>query len=226
MEQQISQQNQTAPAPGSAGLSLLQKDLIISATVGVLCAAFILPIAKNLEMKQALALSLFLVLPVLSVAGMGAAYWLARKIKIFYQLAKFILVGALNSLIDWGILNLLMFLTSLTAGTMFSVFKGISFLVAMANSYFWNKFWTFKKTEEPGDMTDTAQKNGKEMGQFFVVSLIGFALNVGVATLLVNILGPQWGLSAKLWANAGALAGTLIGMGWNFVGYKLIVFKD
>ncbi|MBU2036938.1 GtrA family protein [Patescibacteria group bacterium] len=226
MDEQTSQQNQTVPAPVPAGLSVFQKDLIISAVIGLFCAAFILPIAQNLEMKQGLALSLFLILPVLSAVGMGAAYWLAKKVKIFYQLAKFVLVGALNSLVDWGILNLLMFLTSLTAGTMFSVFKGISFLVAMANSYFWNKFWTFKKAEELSSATSSAQKSGKEMLQFFIVSLVGFTLNVGAATLLVNVLGPQFGLSAKLWANAGALAGTALGMSWNFVGYKLIVFKS
>lgn len=67
---------------------------------------------------------------------------------------------------------------------------------------------------------------GKEFLQFFVVSCIGFALNVGLATLIVNVLGPQWGVSAKLWANVGALGGTLVGLVWNFLGYKLIVFKN
>ena len=216
MEQPTSQQSIAAPT----GPTAFQKDLIISAAIGFLCAAFILPIARNLAVKPALALGLFLLLPLLAVAGMGAAYWLASKIKIFYQIAKFVLVGALNSLVDWGILNLLMLLTSISAGTMYALFKGFSFLVAMVNSYFWNKFWTFKK--EP---TGEVQKRGKEALQFFIVSLVGFALNVGVATLLVNVWGPQWGLGAKLWANIGALAGTVLGMGWNFIGYKLIVFK-
>lgn len=221
MEQQSLQPNQAVSV--STGLTSLQKDLIIAAAIGLLCAAFILPIAQNLLMRQFLALSLFVVLPVLGVVGMFAAYWLAKKIKIFYQLAKFILVGALNTFVDWGILNLFMLLTAITAGPLFSVFKGISFLVAMANSYFWNKFWTFKKEALPGTATG---KTAKEIWQFFIVSVIGFALNVGAATLLVNVWGPQWGLGAKLWANVGALAGTVLGMGWNFLGYKLIVFKE
>ncbi len=249
MDEQIPQQNQTAPASAPTGLTALQKDMIMAAVIGLFCAAFILPIAQNLGAKQLLAWSLFLVLPVLAALGMWVVYWLAKKIKIFYQLAKFVLVGALNTFVDWGILNLLMFLTNITAGAMFSAFKGASFLVAMANSYFWNKFWTFRPAAEVAstlnarDSSQTGQGatsggtearrqnnlgtgSAKEPLQFFIVSLIGFLLNVGAATLLVNVLGPQWGFSAKLWANAGALAGTLLGMGWNFLGYKLVVFKD
>src|SRR3989344_8409758 len=117
-------------------MSDFKKDLIISAVIGLLCALLILPIAKNLQMKQSFTLSLLVVLPILAAAGMFAAYWLAKKIKVFYQIAKFILVGALNSFVDWGILNLLMFLTSIAAGGMYSAFKGISFFVASTNSYF------------------------------------------------------------------------------------------
>jgi len=42
---------------------------------------------------------------------------------------------------------------------------------------------------------------------------------------VVNIVGPQFGLNAKIWANMGAVAGTLFVMVWNFLGYKFIVFK-
>lgn len=228
-----------------------KKDLIISAAVGLLCAMLIFPIAKNLGMKQNLALSLLVVLPILAAAGMFVAYWLAKRIKVFYQLAKFVLVGGLNTFVDWGILNLLMFLTGIAAGSLYSVFKGVSFLVATTNSYFWNKFWTFRPAAErsaadvvpafgersQGDSNEELRAiseagrgnvgtgSTKELLQFFIVSLVGFLINVGAATLLVNVLGPQWGLGAKLWANVGALAGTLLGMSWNFLGYKLVVFK-
>jgi len=223
-------------------MSDFKKDLIISAVIGLLCALLILPIAKNLQMKQSLALSLIVILPILSAAGMRVAYWLSKKIKIIYQIAKFILVGALNSFVDWGILNLLMFLTSIVAGGLYPVFKGISFLIATTNSYFWNKFWTFcpaadvapafgaQSQGDGGTTTETSDNVGsgtaKESLRFFIVSFVGFLLNIGIATFLVNILGPRFGFSAALWANFGALSGTVLGMGWNFVGYKLVVFKN
>lgn len=204
------------------------KDLIISAIIGLVCAILIMPILKNLDLKVPYMLSLIVILPLLSVIGMWTAYLLANFVKVVYQLAKFILVGALNTLIDWGILNLLMFLTSVVAGSQFLMFKGFSFLAATTNSYFWNKFWTFKKADASVDGCGQMKKEnaGSEFAQFLIVSVIGFGLNLGVAHLIVNVLGAQWGLSPALWANFGALCGTLLGLVWNFLGYKLIVFKS
>ncbi len=134
---------------------------------------------------------------------------------VIRQAVKFVLVGGLNTLIDLGVLNLLIFITGIASGSGYSIFKGISFTVAVINSYFLNKLWTFKST-------------GRKFLQFFVVSLIGFGINVGVASLVVNFIGNPFlllGISDKLWANTGALAATFAAMAWNFMGYKFIVFK-
>lgn len=215
-----------APTPAS----FPKKDLWVAAAVGFLCALLIIPIFKNLAPQASLnyALALLVVLPILSVLGMLVAGWLAKLIKVIYQVAKFVLVGALNTFVDWGVLNLLIFLTAIASGWSYSVFKGISFLVATVNSYFWNKFWTFKKLSPEGASAgvESEKVSGKEFLRFFIVSCIGFALNVGVATLVVNVWGPHWGLGEKLWANIGAFGGTLVGLVWNFLGYKLIVFRS
>jgi len=210
--------------PETAKSFYQKKDLLLAGIIGLACALLILPIAENLAIGISYAYVLIILLPLLSVLGMWTASWLAQKLKFIYQLAKFILVGLLNTFVDWGILNLLMFLTEIVSGPLFPVFKGLSFLVATSNSYAWNKFWTFKKSVNE----ETAGKKavGKEFLQFFIVNLIGFSLNVGVATLVVNVLGIPSGISEELWANIGALGGTLAGLAWNFLGYKLIVFKS
>ena len=136
---------------------------------------------------------------------------------IIKQAIKFILVGGLNTLIDLGILNVLIFITGIASGLGYSVFKGIYFTAAVINSYFLNKFWTFK--------AEGAKKGKKEFTQFFIVSLIGFGINVGVASFVVNIIGSQFGTGDKLWANVGAICATFAAMIWNFLGYKFIVFK-
>jgi len=110
------------------------------------------------------------------------------------------------------VLNFLIFLTGVASGLPFGVFKGISFLVAATNSYFWNKRWTFRS-------------NKKVFVQFLTVSTVGLFLNVSTASFLVNIVQPQFGLSEKVWANVGAINGTLVVMTWNFIGYKFVVFK-
>ncbi len=131
---------------------------------------------------------------------------------IVRQFTKFFLVGAMNTLIDLGILNLLIFASGISFGLWYSVFKGVSFLIATTNSYFWNKRWTFESSQ-------------KKFSQFLIISTIGFVINVGVASFLVNLIGPQASLTVKVWANVGALAGSAIGLMWNFLGYKFIVFK-
>jgi len=193
-----------------------------AAIIGFLCAVLILPIASNLDLKIAYLKSLLIILPLLSVAGMLVAAVIAKKISVMYQVAKFVLVGALNTFLDWGVLNLLMFLTGIVLGYGYTFFKGVSFLVGLLNSYFWNKFWTFKKRNQPTIRTATV---GREFLQFFIVSAVGFLLNVGMATLIVNVWGPHFNVTLKLWANVGAFGGTLVGLTWNFLGYKLIVFK-
>jgi len=202
-----------------------KKDLLIAGVIGLVCALLILPIAENLAINIYYAYLLVILLPLFLALGMLAASWLAQKLKFIYQVAKFMLVGLLNTFVDWGILNLLMFLTSTVSGALYPVFKGVSFLIATVNSYAWNKFWTFKK---PADDKEAIEKKvaSKEFLKFFIVSLIGFSLNVGIATLMVNVVGAPIGISEPLWANIGALGGTLAGLTWNFLGYKLIVFKS
>lgn len=162
------------------------------------------------------AIGLAVVLPLLSVAGLYVAYILAKKIRMIFEAAKFALVGALNTFVDLGVLNLLIFMTGIASGSMFSVFKGTSFIIAAVNSYVWNKYWTFESKQ--GNI-------GKEFAQFMFVSVIGFFLNVGTAAAVVNWVGPQFGIAAGPWANVGALAGTFVVFVWNFVGYKFWVFK-
>ena len=122
----------------------------------------------------------------------------------------------MNTAIDFGILNLLIFSTGFTAGIYYSVFKTISFAGANINSYVWNRLWVFESHEE---------KTAKEYAQFLAISIVGAIINVGAASLVVNLIPAQFGLSPKIWANVGAAAGAIAGLFWNFAGYRFIVFK-
>jgi putative flippase GtrA len=99
----------------------------------------------------------------------------------------------------------------------YSVFKAVSFIVATIAKYWANKFLAFEKKE--------MAKVGTEFTQFFVVTLIGLGINVAVASFVVNNIGPQFGLTSEMWGNVGGIAAAIVGFGWNFLGYKFIVFK-
>jgi putative flippase GtrA len=126
----------------------------------------------------------------------------------------------MNFFVDIAILNLLMFASGQSAGAYYTVFKSLSFLVAVTFSYFFNKFWTFK------DKTKTQQV--RQFSQFLFVSVIGMIINVSAASIFVNYIAPNITfitLSGKLWGNLGAVCGAAAGLFWNFVGYKFWVFK-
>ena len=195
---------------------MLKKDLINASVIGLVVAGIFLGIAKNTGLLiPHIEIALF-VFPVLSVVGMFVASLLAKKFAVILQASRFLLVGGLNTFIDLGILNLLIFTGGTAVGIWFSVFKGIAFIVAVLNSYIWNKHWTF----------DTkTQAQGKEFIQFLLVSIVGFIINVSIASFLVNVLGAPDTISENMWANVAAVTATFTGMLWNFMGYKLIVFK-
>ncbi|HCX27972.1 MAG TPA: hypothetical protein DHI91_02420 [Candidatus Portnoybacteria bacterium] len=207
-----------------------KKDYLLVAIIGFLFGLLIVPILQNLKLSF-WQLTLFNVVVVVvsftivAIVALWAAGLIAKKIPVIMQFAKFGAVGALGTVLDFGVLNFLIYLTAISAGGGYSAFKGVSFLVANINSYFWNKHWAFKKEVPVGAPPAETKTAAKEYSQFLVVSVVGFILNVGIATLIVNVWGQRWGVDAKLWANVGAFGGTLVGLLWNFLGYKLIVFK-
>ncbi|KPJ55958.1 hypothetical protein AMJ49_05990 [Parcubacteria bacterium DG_74_2] len=198
-------------------MDIRKNDLIAAAIIGEADALLMILIAKNIGWDFDLIKFTPIVLPVLAVLGIIIASYLGKKILALFQFAKFILVGTLNTFIDLGVLNLLMLISGISAGMFYSVFKALSFIIATINSYFWNKFWSFEKKE-------TAVSAGESL-QFFSVAGIGLIINVAVASFVVNVLGPQFGIFPELWANIGAIIATFTAMLWNFVGYKFIVFK-
>ena len=126
-------------------------------------------------------------------------------------------MGALATLVDLGLLNVLMMTFGIGSGLLYSVFKGISFIIATCSKYVGDKFWAFEKTERKGMR--------KEFGQFLLVTFVGFGINVGIAHSVVNIVGPQFNLDEKIWANIGGVLAAFGTFAWNFIGYKFIVFK-
>jgi len=136
--------------------------------------------------------------------------------QIFAQIFKFGVIGVFNTALDFGVLNLLMYLTGSYGGSGIIPLNIISFSVAVTNSYFWNKFWTFK------DKTNTSSK---EFGQFVLVSVVGVALNTAMVFAITTFVPPVGGLGKEIWANLAKVAATGLSLVWNFIGYKFIVFR-
>ncbi len=193
-------------------------DIILALITGEAVAWLIFGLIREFGLEiRFLSGVLAVFLPILAVISLWICYLIGKKILWVFQAAKFLLIGIWATLIDLGVLNFLMWISGLAGGWAFNVFKGISFSVATFAKYWGNKFWAFEKMEKEG--------MGREITQFYVVTLVGLAINVGVASLIVNTVGIQFGMPPKIWANIGAIIAALVAAGWNFIGYKFIVFK-
>lgn len=205
-------------------------DLVASVVIGELAALLMIAISRNITLPvliRPFLVWLPLAFPVFTLAVMLVGSAAGRYSLAVYQLAKFGLVGGLNFLIDLGVLNLLIFATDISTGFYANVFKAVSFLVAVTSSFLWNKFWTFRSL--------SVEHVGKQFLEFFIVSAVGMAVNVGIFALVNDVIGAQAplvraltgqaGIDAKTWASVSAAGAAVVGLGWNFIGYKFIVFR-
>lgn len=193
-------------------------DIILALIIGEAVAWLFFGFFKSYGIEvRYLKWSLAVSFPILALMGLWVCYLIGRRFVFVFQLGKFLLMGALATLIDLGILNLLMRIFEITAGLVYSVFVATSFVFATTIKYFGDKFWAFEKMEK--------DKMGREFTQFFFITLISGGIHVGIASVVVNIMGPQFGISPLSWANIGKILGIIGAFAWNFLGYKFVVFK-
>jgi len=196
-----------------------RKDVGIAAIAGALIAVLALPIIDNIGLPPILksfgAPGVSAILFILTVIGFILLNVLGRRLNVLHQIAKFIVVGGLNTFLDFAVLNFLIGSSGITSGVGFRFLKGISFLVAVINSYFWNKHWTFK----------IKANGGTKSIQFVVVSTIGLFINVGIAAFIVDVIGPVGNITPVIWANTATLIAVAGSQIWNFLSYKFVVFR-
>lgn len=195
-----------------------KKDLKISFLVGALAGILIIPTLRNIGVSVDVGIGILAVISLLvfTPSGYLAAVFLSKWFPVALQIVKFGIAGGLSATIDLSILNTLISLTGMYSGLYFSLFKGISYVAAVINSYLWNKYWTFSSHGPAG---------GGEFLKFFLANLIGFGINIGGASFVVNVIGAPVGISGELWANIGAVSMVFISMTWNFLSMKFLVFK-
>ncbi len=120
------------------------------------------------------------------------------------QFIKFGLVGVLNTLVDFLVYQLLVYL-----GLHYAPAQCISYTCGLLNSYFFNSRWTFGKGK---------RYTKREFVAFVAVNLVSLSISVVLLRLCYGTLGIESNLIAK-----GAV--TVVVMVINFIGNKLFVFK-
>src|SRR3989344_5563738 len=137
---------------------MTKKDFWLAILAGEASAWLSLPILKNLKIFYILAerginvigFSVFWVLfvPIGAILALKFFYFLAKqKNRIgFFELGKYGVIGVLNTFLNAGIYNLLIFITDVSSGFTVDLFFVVAFVITVANSFFWNRYWAFSGT--------------------------------------------------------------------------------
>lgn len=200
--------------------NLAERDYLLVSFIAVAFSIFTIPIIENLKLIKVtptiIVLEILVLLALANVA-LWVASLIARKIPVILQLVKFIAVGVFNTFLNWGVVNLLMYITNVFEGKKYTVYIVVAFIFANFASFFWNKYWVFSKKAKKQDSAE------KDYVQFLLVSIIGLLIQAGISTAWVEFVPTT--AEAPVWANIGLVLGTAFSMVWNFLGYKFIVFK-
>mgnify|MGYP001316386050 CR=1 FL=1 len=206
---------------------------------------------------------------------------LANK-PVILQMLRFAAIGALNTALDFIILNYVTKAFGVESGLNLGLLNVISFSAAMIQSYLWNRAWTFASSNASplsnlfrliivgglGFVSfflvvvggiysvvdtyylfilivfliaeiliwygfglnlagDSSVGVGHQFGVFLIVSLIGLLINSGIVVVASLALAPTLSnlINVDSVKNVAKILATMVSLIWNFVGYKLFVFK-
>lgn len=138
-----------------------------------------------------------------------------------FQFIQYALIGGMNVLIDFAILNLCSYITGITKGWPLVIFNVISFAAYSTNGYFFNRKFTFK-----------TEGNFHTYIKYVSVLGIGMILNSFLLLMLTRknfllIWNPSIPLqkSNRIWMNISKLIASMTTGILSFLINKFVVFK-
>ena len=147
--------------------------------------------------------------------------------KEIVRFSKFFVVGAIGAVVDFGTLYLL----HAVLGLNIILGNTISFTAAVLSNFTWNRYWTYPDSRSKPIRT--------QLVQFFVVNIVGWAINTGILVLLktpcvalVDGVGQQTlgltdpDLIYKLGYNLAKAIATGIVLFWNFFINRIWTYSD
>ena len=164
----------------------------------------------------------------------GAGVVELLKKPVVRQFIKFCIVGGSSTVIDVGLHGLLLFTPNFgdslgrwlietfpfafggakqAIDAAVPVLKVFSASIAILNSFYWNRRWTFNIRGK--------EERLAQLHRFVTVAVIGLILNTIIVTALYNIVP---GHPKRSWAIASAIATVVVAF-WNFSGQKLWTFR-
>lgn len=194
-------------------MPITKKDYILSAIAGFITVLFLYPVFTNISLKIPYYKVFFIIAPILWMLGIYIVFLFRRE--WMRQFGKFAVVGVLNTAIDFGILNFMSMRFHAYSGLKILETNPISFIIAVTNSFFWNKYWVFGEKKRPDIL---------EVVKFLLITSIGSLINTSIVFLITkNFTFGNFSEGQIL--NLAKIFATAITLLWNFTGLRIFVFK-
>ncbi len=139
------------------------------------------------------------------------------------RFAKFLVVGTIGACVDFGILYLL----HAVLHWHLALSNTISFSIAVLSNFTWNRYWTYPDSR--------SKPISAQLGQFFLVNVIGWGINTGILlalnvplTNLVSSLNlvTTAEMAHKIGYNAAKVIATGVVLFWNFFVNRFWTYSD
>lgn len=124
---------------------------------------------------------------------------------LLIQLFRYVLVGGLAFVVDFGGLYLL----TEHAGLHYLVANALAFTLGLATNYLLSVTWVFSRR--------SVDSRAREFAIFAAVGLVGLGINELVMWLMTDHAGTHYLISK--------VVATAVGLLWNFGGRKLLLFR-
>ena len=194
-----------------------RRDFVLTLIAGILTGLLSLPILKNLGLDFPYIKAVFVLgAPLAFMLGIYATSFFAHRFIWLYQFSKYASVGFLNTMIDFGVLNFLSFLTGIYSGFYIIALNSVAAIFSTTNGYFWNKYWAFG-SEEKAYL--------REFFYFAVAGFVGLLINTSIVYAVTTFSRLPGGVDGPLLENTAKVFATIASMAWNFYAFKFLVFK-
>lgn len=138
-------------------------------------------------------------------------------VKIPHSFFRAIVIGGFNTLVSAALLNLFVFVTGVARGPLVIIFSLASFVIVLAQSYLWNRFWVFRH--------NPTQKTHVQFGAFAMVAIMAVIVSTSILHLVVNVIGAPPGIAPRLWVNVAILVSLPFSFSCGYFGNRFFVFR-
>lgn len=138
------------------------------------------------------------------------------------RFVKFMVVGLIGAVVDFGTFNLLTTVGPLTA----EAASTISFILAICSNFIWNRYWTYPDSR--------SKRLGHQFVQFFVVNVLGIVIRLPIIAftkepfgrLVAQVLAVDNATASALGNNIALAVAVVIVMFWNFFVNRFWTYSD